>query len=103
MGRLFDLDWSVLLFPEGELFEGGPLRPFMAGTGLTAVECRVPVVPVWVEVERRSFVQGGRCSVRGAFTVRIGEPVTFDVRTSYPEATARIEAAVRALAGAADG
>ena len=38
IGRLLDLGWSVLIFPEGKLTLGGPMQPFLGGTGLIAVE-----------------------------------------------------------------
>lgn len=132
IGRLLDLRWSVLIFPEGNLFDGGPLHPFMSGTGLMAVEGDTPIVPMWIQVERRSILQsrkpaqsadaastasasspGGSSQAsatamtaapsrwRGAFTVYIGEPLSFAPGTPYPEATERIEAAVRRLGAAA--
>jgi 1-acyl-sn-glycerol-3-phosphate acyltransferase len=77
------------------------LHPFQAGTGLLAVEARVPVVPMWIEVDRQSRVQGPHWPWRGAFTVYLGEPLTFAPGTPYGEATARIGSAVRALGGEA--
>jgi long-chain acyl-CoA synthetase len=97
IGRLLDLNWSILIFPEGRLTIGGPLQPFMGGTGLLAVEAGTPVVPVWIDVERASVIQGSGWPWRGAFTVYVGTPLTFHPGTSYVEATRQIEAAVRAL------
>jgi len=97
IGRLLDLGWNVLIFPEGTLTDGGPTKPFMGGTGLLAVEALTPVVPVWIEVERRSLLQGSRWPWRGTFTVYLGTPLTFRPGTSYVEATRQIEAAVPAL------
>jgi len=97
IGRLLDLGWSILIFPEGRLTLGGPLQPFLGGTGMVAVEGRTPVVPVWIEVEQESVLQSPRSPWRGAFTVHIGGPLTFAPGTPYGEATARIEAAVGAL------
>ena len=97
IGRLLDLGWSVLIFPEGKLTLGGPLQPFLGGTGMIAVEGRTPVVPVWVEVERESVVQRRGRPWRGAFTVYLGDPISFAPGTAYAAATERIEAAVAAL------
>jgi long-chain acyl-CoA synthetase len=99
LGRLLDLGWSVLIFPEGGGFPSGPLRPFLGGTGLIAVEARTPVAPVWVQVERKSIVQllGGPGRGRGAYSVRFGEPLVFPPGTTPAEATERIFAAVNAL------
>jgi 1-acyl-sn-glycerol-3-phosphate acyltransferase len=69
----------------------------MGGTGLLAVEAGTPVVPVWIDVERPSAIQGSGWPWRGAFTVYVGAPLTFRPGTSYVEATRQIETAVRAL------
>jgi hypothetical protein len=63
------------------------------------VEARTPVVPIWVQVERRSIVQllGGPGRGRGAYSVRFGEPLVFAPGTAPAEATERIFAAVNAL------
>ena len=50
MGRIMDNGWSVLIYPEGELTVGGPIKPFMHGTGLVAVEGSIPVVPLRLHV-----------------------------------------------------
>lgn len=97
IGRLLDLGWSVLIFPEGNLFDGGPLQPFMGGTGLMALEGGTSVVPVWIDVERRCILQKKGWPWRGAFSVYLGDPLIFAPGTSYAEATDRIETAVRAL------
>ena len=46
LGRIIDRGWSVLIYPEGVLTVGGPMKPFMQGVGLVAVEGRIPVVPL---------------------------------------------------------
>jgi long-chain acyl-CoA synthetase len=95
MGRLLDLGWSVLIFPEGKLTVDGPMQPFMGGTGLIAVEAQTPVIPMNIHVEKKGFVDGG--TGRGAFTVVLGKPLIFPPGTPYAQATADIEEAVRAL------
>ena len=42
MGKIMDNGWLVLIYPEGELTVGGPIKPFMSGAGLVAVEGRIP-------------------------------------------------------------
>jgi hypothetical protein len=58
-------------------------------------------VPLWIEMEHRSIVQGTwpGGAWRGAYTVRIGKPLTFEPGTSAVEATDRIRAAVLQLSG----
>lgn len=97
VGRLIDLGWSVLIFPEGQLTVDGPIQPFKAGIGLLAVEAGLPVVPLRIKEELKSLVQGRWFPPRGAYTVAIGPPLTFPFGTPYSAATAEIEAAVRAL------
>lgn len=95
--RLLDRGWSVLIFPEGQLTVDGPVQPFKTGIGLLAVEAGLPVAPVRIREEQKSLVQGRWWPPRGAYTVTIGELLTFPPGTPYAEATAQIEAAVRAL------
>jgi long-chain acyl-CoA synthetase len=99
MGKLMDRGFSIQIFPEGKMTMGGPIQPFKAGTGLLAVEADVPVVPVHVRLDRPSWLfQGAPFPRRGAVTVRVGAPLAFKPGTGYAEATAQLEAAVRALA-----
>lgn len=94
---LLDRGWSILIFPEGKLTVCGPMQPFKAGIGLVATESRTPVVPVRVDVLRRGPWEGGGRFSRGQVVVRIGEPLPFGPDESPTQATARLEAAVRAL------
>ncbi len=99
VGKLLDRGWSVLIFPEGRWTKGGPLQPFKPGTGLLAVEGDMPVVPVWVSLQKPSWLfQGAAFPQRGRVTVHIGAPLTFRPGTTFVEATERIQAAVQALA-----
>ena len=93
---LLDVGWSVLIFPEGKLTVCGPMRPFKAGIGLLAVETRVPVVPVRVDIRRRGYWEGAGVR-RGAVEVRFGEPMAFPEDVEPEAAAAELEAAVRAL------
>src|SRR5205807_186517 len=97
IGRLLDLGWSVQIFPEGKLTLGGPMQPFLGGTGLVAVEAGTSVIPVYVHVERESVLQRKGIPWRGAFTVYLGDPLDFLPGSSAVEATERIEGAVRTL------
>ena len=97
MGRIMDTGWSVLIYPEGELTVGGPIKPFMPGTGLVAVEGRVPVVPLRLRIDRTGSPAKFPVLRRGRVEVRLGTPLWFPGGTDYAEATAAIEEAVRAL------
>ena len=97
MGKILDNGWSVLIYPEGELTVGGPIKPFMNGTGLVAVEGRLPVVPIKLHIDRLGAPVRFPVLKRGSVEVRFGEPLTFSPGTPYQEATQAIEQAVRAL------
>ena len=97
MGKIMDNGWSVLIYPEGELTIGGPIKSFMNGTGLVAVEGRIPVVPVRLHIHKLGFPVRFPLFRRGSFEVRFGEPLSFAPGTDYQEATAAIENAVRSL------
>jgi long-chain acyl-CoA synthetase len=99
IGRLLDGGWSVLIFPEGKLTVGGPIQPFMRGTGMIAVEAQTPVIPMRIIVERSSILEGRGWPWRGALTMRFADPLQFAPGTDYGEATARIEQAIRGLRG----
>ena len=97
MGKIIDNGWSVLIYPEGELTIGGPIKPFMNGTGMVAVEGRLPVVPMKLHINRLGSPTGFPILRRGSVEVRFGEPLTFPPTTAYQDATSAIEDAVRSL------
>ena len=97
LGSIMDRGWSVLIYPEGVLTVGGPMKPFMQGAGLVAVEGRVPVVPMRLDVTK--FGSPSRLPLlrRGRVEIRFGPPLTFPPGTDYQQATSTIEEAVKAL------
>ncbi len=97
MGKILDSGWSVLIYPEGKLTVGGPILPFKNGTGLVAVEGRLPVVPMKLQIKRFGSPAKYPILRRGSVEVHFGEPLVFPPRTAYQEATNAIEEAVRAL------
>ena len=97
IGKILDNGWSVLIYPEGELTVGGPIKPFMNGTGMVAVEGRLPVVPVKLHINRLGAPVRFPLLRRGSVEVRFGEPLTFSPTTPYQEATNAIEQAVNSL------
>ena len=97
MGKIIDNGWSVLIYPEGQLTIGGPIKPFMGGTGLVAVEGRLPVVPLRLHINRLGSPTRFPVFKRGSVEIRFGKPLTFSPGTDYQEATSTIEAAVRSL------
>ncbi len=97
LGRVIDNGWSILIYPEGVLTVGGPMKPFMQGVGLVAVEGRIPVVPVRLEVTRAGAPSRLPLFRRGRVEIRFGPPLTFPSDEDYQEATLAIERAVKSL------
>ena len=97
MGKIMDNGWSVLMYPEGELTVGGPIKPFMHGTGLVAVEGSIPVVPLRLHVHRLGAPKRLPFFKRGHVEVCFGKPLSFPPGTDYQEATSAIEDAVKSL------
>ena len=97
MGKIMDNGWSVLIYPEGELTVGGPIKPFMSGAGLVAVEGRIPVVPLRLHIHRLGSPTRFPILRRGRVEVRLGAPLTFPPGTDYQDATSAIEESVKSL------
>ena len=77
MGRILDDGWSVLIYPEGELTVGGPMRPFRGGTGLVAVESGIPVVPIKLHIRNIGSPTGFPMFSRETWKCGFGSPITF--------------------------
>ena len=75
LGRIIDRGWSVLIYPEGVLTVGGPMKPFMQGVGLVAVEGRIPVVPLRLDVTRAGAPSRFPLFRRGRVDIRFGSPL----------------------------
>ena len=99
LGARLDRNFSVLIYPEGELTVGGPMKPFKAGAGLIAVEAAIPVVPMKVKIHRLSWLdqRGPGMSPLGDVEVIFGEPIRIAAGTDATVATRRLEEAVAAL------
>ncbi|HEX6031810.1 MAG TPA: AMP-binding protein [Tepidiformaceae bacterium] len=96
VAKMLDEGWNVLIFPEGKLTVIGPMQPFKSGIGLLAVETGVSVLPMRIDVLRPGFYEGKWLPhPRARVRVNVGEPVSFAPGTTYAEATAMLEEAVR--------
>ena len=73
------------------------MKPFMQGVGLVAVEGRIPVVPLRLDVIRAGAPSHFPLFRRGRVDIRFGPPLTFAPGSDYQQATAAIERAVRSL------
>lgn len=96
VAQMLDEGWHVLIFPEGKLTVLGPMQRFKAGTGYLAVETGAPVLPIRIDVTRPGIREGRWFPTpRAKVEVHIGPPLSFDIETSYAEATLALENAVR--------
>ena len=84
------------------------MQPFLAGTGLVAVEGATAVVPTKLRIIQMSWLDaywpggerngnGTHAAPRGEVEIVFGEPMWFASDTTPAEATARIEEALAAL------
>ena len=98
LGRWLDDGYAVVMSPEGNPELEGELLPFLGGTGLMAVEMRVPVVPFRVEGYHSLFEREPRFPFlpgrRGKVRMIIGEPVIFPRGMPYTDATERARRAL---------
>ena len=107
LGARLDRRFNILIYPEGKLTVGGPMQPFLAGTGLVAVEGATAVVPAKLRIERMSWIDaywpgqrnghGFRPAPRGEVEVVFGEPIWFNSDTTPAEATARLQEVLAAM------
>ncbi|MGD9604180.1 MAG: AMP-binding protein, partial [Gammaproteobacteria bacterium] len=78
LGRLLDLGFSVVFFPEGRLSETGALLPLRRGAGLVATGAEVPVVPVRIRGTAAIVPPDGFWPrQRGRVSVHFGAPLHF--------------------------
>jgi 1-acyl-sn-glycerol-3-phosphate acyltransferase len=96
--RLLREGWSVLIYPEGGRSDALG-QPFRGGAGFIALRAGVPVVPVYLEGTDRVLPKGRRFPRRRHTTISFGTPLVPEEGEDARRFSARIEAAVRDLAG----
>ena len=96
---LLQNDWSLLIFPEGTRSRSGELLPFHAGPAMLALKQRVPVLPISIRGASNILRPGTRMSRPARVGVRVGPPLAFGEDETVAGATAKMEAAMHALAG----
>lgn len=97
-GRLLDLGWCVVVYPEGRMSETGALLPLQRGAGLIAIEADTCVIPLKISgtntIMPRNKIMPRR---RATVTVRFGAPVKFTHRESVTDVTDRLQALMQSL------
>ena len=97
LSNILDEGWSILIYPEGELTVGGPMKPFLNGIGLLAKETRVPIIPMKLSIN--DFGNPTRIPVksRGDVEIRFGDQLDLNPEASIEETTEAIQKAVETL------
>jgi long-chain acyl-CoA synthetase len=99
VAEFVDEGWNVMIFPEGTRSATGELGVVRQGIGLLATNLQVPIVPVHIRGTHAILPKGRLAPRRGdPVVVRFGEPLLVPATLTAPEATARVEAALRQLA-----
>jgi long-chain acyl-CoA synthetase len=96
-GRALDRGYSVIIFPEGHRSVVGTLQPFRSGIGLLAQQAEADVLPVAL-VGLDQVLQSGRRRFHcGRITVRVGEPIPYNPKSTPEQTTQRLQAAMTKL------
>src|SRR5207245_4170920 len=96
---LLQSNWSVIIFPEGRLTVTGAIGTFRKGGAILAMDVGVPIVPAYVDGMYEVMPRFRRVPRPGHVTVTFGAPLVAGPAEDYDSLIARVEAAVRALAG----
>lgn len=105
--RLLGEPCGYVLFPEGTRSRDGTMAPFKPGLGMLVAGTPVPVVPCHLSGAHAALPPRARVPRPRRLRLRVGEPLSFagvaDERSGWQEVAARVEAAVRRLAGSEVG
>jgi 1-acyl-sn-glycerol-3-phosphate acyltransferase len=91
--------WSVIIFPEGRLSVTGNIGSFRKGAAVLAVDAGAPIVPAYIDGMYEVLPRFRRRPQVGKVSIVFGDPIVAEPGEDYDALTARVEAAVRALAG----
>ncbi len=100
-GRLIDRGFSILYHPEGKVTRNKKIQEFKKGTGLVAIEMKIPSVPVYISGSDDLLPIGTKklnWGLRPLIKIKFGKPLYIKEGTSITDATALIENGVRDLA-----
>ena len=91
--------WSVVIFPEGTLSRTGNIGTFRKGAAILAMDAGVPIVPAYIDGLYEVFPRFRRIPRRHPASLTFGDPMTAAPGEDYDQFIARVEQAVRDLAG----
>ncbi len=87
MRRLKD-GHPVILFPEGTRVQSKKIKRVQPGVGLIAIKSSVPVIPIYIEGSDKVLPPGAKWFRHHPIIVKLGAPMHFPQRESYPEVVA---------------
>jgi long-chain acyl-CoA synthetase len=90
-GRLADLGYSTLIFPEGERTPDGSLQPFRPGVGVMVERLHLPVVPLLIRGLFEIWPRTQERPVRGKAELWIGDIINIKPGESAIDFTRRLE------------
>ncbi len=99
MGQVLDENYTLMLFPEGQVSNDGQVLPLKQGAGLIAVDMQVPVIPIKIDQDIQKIFPYDKLfpHAKGTITVTFGKPLKFNQTDSYITATGQIEQALKEL------
>jgi 1-acyl-sn-glycerol-3-phosphate acyltransferase len=97
--QLLKSGWNLLLYPEGSRSRDGGLQEFKPGVGHLATQTGSPVIPIHVRGTHRVMPKGARLPRPAPVRIRIGKPLQPGRQEGSKDFAARVEGAVRELAG----
>lgn len=96
-GRLADLGYSILIFPEGRRTQTGEMAEFRKGIGLLATRLNLPIVPMRIDGLFPLKQQKKHFAKPGTVQVRVGEPVRFESTDDAEEIAKALQRIVERL------
>ena len=94
-GRLADLGYSTLLFPEGERTWDSQLLPFRSGVGVMVERLQLPVVPLLIRGLFEIWPRTKERPVRGKAELWVGDLMNIQPGESAGDFTRRLEETYR--------
>ena len=96
-GRLADMGYSILVFPEGTRSYTGEMLSFQQGIGILAKELRLPVIPIRLKGIQELRQEGRSMAKAGDVSIHVGAALRFGPDDEPADIAKRLQAAVRSL------